>query len=287
MTRATLPRLETAERETGRVGRQRKREAWLAIAFMKPVLYTEIAAMALVAGGVIAAIAMPQLPPTVKVLLWVGPLSVFLPFLVVSSLYATYLVYRRRGSGSAGIADGSTGSGRQPLRVRYLGWEAEEAAQPGTQMAGPWLTRLKLGAEPLPSPGRPGERHVAARIELRDAPGERPLFSVRGRWAVRPAGMAGGWVSVPAEEITMPGEGQRRALNIVLKYDEDDGCYIPNGKAPDPAVSGGRDPETEIGPGEHCLRVVLQGDGVDEAFWFRLVNRGRGHQIRISPLPGV
>jgi hypothetical protein len=264
-----------------------KLSRWRSIAFMRPVLYTEIVSIGLAIGGWFAASALTELSATSRVLLWAVPLSVFFPFFAASSLYATYWVYLRRTGRAAAPAERHQGRKPAPASIRYVGWEAVEGPRTATESrsahtaSGPWFLRAKFAVDVAPSGSRSALQHVLAKVEFYDAAREKLIFSMMGRWASSwandPETISGGRANAPGS--------MQCSLNVVLKYDEDDSCYGLDNETTVHAQDDWRYRQREIGQGEYSVKIVLRGDSIDETFRFRLVNRGQGYKARITQLP--
>ena len=75
--------------------------------------------------------------------------------------------------------------------------------------------------------------------------------------------------------------GATLPLEVVAKAADDDYCYaIVSGQPGRPGAEW-RNEERKLKPGLYSVRVRLIGRRSSEAFWFHLVNLGRGKRVQI------
>jgi hypothetical protein len=254
---------------------------WLSRAFLRPVVYAEAVITTALVAGLAVDYLMPEL--VFGVLLWTAPLAALVSLAAVSCLHAAYSL-RRGSSRQARLPKQPTAPQERSARISFAGWEAVEAPLTPADGEAAWLSRLNFTSEPDPQAMILQSPSVAAIVEFYDGSGESLQFAMVGQWASGLPDMATGAQPEGTNTIEIPLGGPPSALNIALKYDQDEECYGFNHETPGHASDDWRDRQKRLEPGEWIVKVVIYGTSLEETFWFKLVNRGAGHRARVVPL---
>ena len=129
-------------------------------------------------------------------------------------------------------------------------------------------------------------QNVCAEIEYYDKKRTNLIMpALEGRWAHTSQPGTKDYNPIETSEITLPANGKPRPLDIVMKYDEDEECYAHSNDTPSKAPSDFRDKDRMLGIGEYDLKVRIRGSNhVDETYWFRLINQGKGKQVELTQI---
>lgn len=68
-----------------------------------------------------------------------------------------------------------------------------------------------------------------------------------------------------------------------MKYHDENEFYAYNNETPRKSTKGFRDKDRQLNPDTYSVEVKLKGAGVDKAFWFELVNHGKGEEVSLNP----
>lgn len=149
----------------------------------------------------------------------------------------------------------------------------------------PYFLRALFANDPEPGKGSDAQ-NVCAEIEYYDKGKVKLIIpSFEGRWAHTSQPGTNNYKPVENNEITMPANGKPRPLDIVMKYDEDDECYAHSNDTPNKAPLDFRDRDRVLGIGEYDVKVRIRGSNhVDETYWFRLINQGKGKQVELTQI---
>lgn len=122
---------------------------------------------------------------------------------------------------------------------------------------------------------------VVAHLEILNDSQE-VLFTMIGRWSETPERAQVGARVVDTTQIDIAPNAMPRALDIILKYDDEDNCYGLNNETPQ-RDSHWRDKSRELPPGSYIVKIRLRGNNIDQEFWLDLVNEGAGREVSLSP----
>lgn len=141
----------------------------------------------------------------------------------------------------------------------------------------PWFTRVKIANDPK-SALQAVDAVIAAHITFYNSSGNKCFPTMIGRWAETPE-IAQGGQPIEIEQPTIPPTGRPYILDIGLKYHSEDEFYGYNNETPRKPTIGFRDKDRRLSPHTYSVEVKLKGAGVDKAFWFELVNHGKGKEV--------
>jgi hypothetical protein len=141
----------------------------------------------------------------------------------------------------------------------------------------PWFTRIKIANSPE-STLQAVSAVIAAHITFYDSSGNKCFPTMIGRWAETPE-IAQGAQPIEIEQPTIPPTGRPYILDIGLKYHDEDEFYGYNNETPRRSTVGFRDKGRQLNPDAYSVEVKLKGADVDEAFWFDLINNGKGQEV--------
>lgn len=142
----------------------------------------------------------------------------------------------------------------------------------------PQFTRIWIVNEPLlPEEGVDAEQ-LHGEIEYYKQTGQPPLFTMGGRWPEQgqPAS------SLLTQQLTLPPNRKEFCMDIGMKYTEDDEYYGYDDEAHQ--ILDGRNSKTKLGTGIYFIKLILACKGVNQPFYFRLENQGKGHDVKFKEL---
>lgn len=123
---------------------------------------------------------------------------------------------------------------------------------------------------------------ITATIEFYDKNATNLRFNVYGQWALSTAPNHVGQKGF-INKVNMLPNNERHKLNIALKWPDDDECYSYSQEGliahPD-----GRNPGNKLPCGEYTVCVKLEGIGVDQSFWFILINPGKSGNLELREI---
>jgi len=125
--------------------------------------------------------------------------------------------------------------------------------------------------------------NVAGHIYVYNESGKCIYNDIMGRWAETKEEALGGQPT-EMEQITLAANGRPNPMDIILKYRQDQDCYIHTNAGRRRAPNGWRDKDNQLGVGNYFVRVRLRSNIVDKEFWLKLANNGQGTDVLLETL---
>lgn len=147
---------------------------------------------------------------------------------------------------------------------------------PQTELIGvPTFTRIWVSNKPLsPELGVDAE-NVHAEVEFQ---GRQHQVRMSGRWAE----VEESHDNLKTEQVNMPPNGKPFALDLIMKYKQDNEAYGYDNVAH--RLVDGRNQKTLLEKGRYTIKVTLKCKGIDLPLLFTMQNPGSGEDINFSPL---
>ncbi len=153
----------------------------------------------------------------------------------------------------------------------------------GEVLGEPCVTYALFANRPLAQIQAIDAPNVAGHIAIYDEHGNHLHGGMVGRWAETREEATGG-LPTEMEQITLPANARPNPMDIILKYHQDQECYITTNAGRRRAPSDWRDNGSRLGVGSYFVRVRLRSSNVDKEFWFKLANNGKGTDVVVEVL---
>ena len=167
------------------------------------------------------------------------------------------------------------------------GWENVQAPLrnivTGVVMGTPVFSHALFANDPIDSQRGITAEKVVAHLDFYNQDRSCLLFKMVGRWSEAPERAQVGSRVVETNQIDIAPNAMPRALDIVLKYDDEDDCYGLNNETPQRAPSGWRDISRVLSPGFYSVKIRLRGNNLDQCFWLDFENKGINNRIVLKP----
>lgn len=150
--------------------------------------------------------------------------------------------------------------------------QIDNVSPPG--YAEPRYTRVYFANEPRSELEGIVAQKVIAHLHFYDENKQKCLCYIIGRWSE----------AATTNQIDFEPNGLPHILDIVLKFTNEDVCFLWRNEAPlrPTNVSALRDGGRELPPGTFYIKVNLKGRNTDEVFWLKLANNGKGQRVKLS-----
>lgn len=150
----------------------------------------------------------------------------------------------------------------------------------------PVFYHLNIANEPTGMSDRRTAEKVAGRVQIFHEAGEPAANERLHRWADSP-GPGDPGAGKQADRLLpldIPPSGVEYKFDIAMKYDDDDAFYTPNNETVLAGSLDWREDDFKFPPGNYVANVRLQGPNVVTLMRFRIVNKGSGSRLLITPL---
>jgi hypothetical protein len=148
----------------------------------------------------------------------------------------------------------------------------------------PTFYHMKIANEPVGTIDRKTAEKVAARVQVFHENGTPAADERLHRWEDSPGPVEAGKQADRMVPLDIPPSGVEYNLDIAMKYENDDAFYTPNNETALQGIPGWREKQFEFPPGTYIAKIRLQGTNVVSEIECRIVNKGKGSQLEITPL---
>jgi hypothetical protein len=145
----------------------------------------------------------------------------------------------------------------------------------------PTFYHMRIANEPL---GGKTAGKVAGRVRIFPEDGGEVKPDRLHRWESAPGPLEVGKAADEHQERDIAANGIEHTLDIAMKYDDEDHFYTVTNDTILRGTPGWRDPWFEYPPGAYIATVELAGTNVVSTLSCRIVNRGKGQKLAVTPL---
>jgi hypothetical protein len=153
----------------------------------------------------------------------------------------------------------------------------------GDVLGEPYISYISFSNNPKTLLQSKDAYNVVGYMDIYKESGQRLYNDIIGRWSETKEETSGG-LPTEMEQIIIPANGRPNPMDAVLKYNQDQNCYVQSNAGRRRAPADWRDKDGELPVGNYFIKVHIRGTLIDKTFWLKLVNKGQGTQIGLESL---